>query len=90
MYVDLVFRPPAGQRDPWGAELNARLWELVRMEDETGVSGTGVVADGIEFPDGTAAMKWRGELSSVAFYQGGIKDVLAIHGHGGKTRVRFF
>lgn len=67
----------------------ARLFELVRFEDETGVSGTGVVADGVEFPDGSVALRWRGDLSSTAVYSG-IPDVIAIHGHGGKTRVRFF
>lgn len=68
----------------------SRLFELVRFVDETGVSGTGVVADGVEFPDGTAVMKWRGELTSVAVYAGGIKDVIAIHGHHGASKVRFF
>ena len=31
--------------------MSARLFQVVREADITGVSGTGVVADGVEFPD---------------------------------------
>ncbi len=59
---------------------------LEREEDETGVSGTGTVADGVIFPNGTVAMCWRGELSSMVFYTS-IAHVEKIHGHNGKTKV---
>jgi hypothetical protein len=65
-----------------------RLFMLERLEDETGVSGTGSVAEGVEFYDGTVAMRWRTSIGSTAFY-GSIQDVEAIHGHGGRTVVRW-
>jgi hypothetical protein len=59
---------------------------LNRLEDETGISGTGVIADGVEFSDGTAVLRWRTKHSSTAIYAS-MDDLLAIHGHGGKTIV---
>ena len=63
-----------------------KVFNLVRDEDETGVSGVGIVAEGIIFHDGTVAMSWRTETSSLGIYSR-IEDVEHIHGHNGKTRV---
>jgi len=63
-----------------------KVFYLVRDEDETGVSGTGTVAEGIIFHDGQVAMSWKTEISSMGLYSS-IRDVEYIHGHGGKTRV---
>jgi hypothetical protein len=60
---------------------------LVRHEDVSGVSGTGVVAEGTEFSDKTVALRWKSSRSSLVFWPGGIDDVNAVHGHDGKTRV---
>lgn len=66
----------------------ARMFELHRDIDETGVSGTGVVAEGIEFTGGTVALRWLSDWpTSVVFHDKGIEAVKAVHGHGGKTRV---
>lgn len=65
-----------------------RLFILDRHEDTTGVSGTGPVAEGVEFEDGSVAMRWRTGTASTSFYQS-ITDVAQIHGHGGKTEVRW-
>ena len=35
-----------------------RIFSLVRHEDVSGVSGTGRVADGVEFNDGTVVLRW--------------------------------
>ena len=48
---------------------DARLFKMVRNADETGVSGTGVVADGIEFPNGMVAVCWRSKTPSVNVYR---------------------
>lgn len=64
----------------------ARRFELHRDEDESGVSGTGLVASGVCWQDGTAALRWHTEYSSTAVYVS-MADVRAIHGHGGKTRI---
>lgn len=67
-----------------------RTFVLDRVEDETGVSGTGVVAWGVEFPDGVVAMRWAtGWPSSVCFYERGLEAVEKIHGHNGRTRIVF-
>ena len=65
-----------------------RQFELERLEDETGISGTGAVAEGVEFYDGTVALRWRTSTASTAFYDS-VADVETIHGHGGKTVIRF-
>lgn len=64
-----------------------KRFELHRDVDETGVSGTGVVAEGIEFSDGTAALRWRTvPFTSTAVYNN-MAELETIHGHGGLTRV---
>jgi hypothetical protein len=68
--------------------MTARMFELHRDHDVSGVSGTGVVAEGIEFSDGTVALRWLSAWpTSVVFNDRGMESVLAIHGHGGATRV---
>lgn len=47
----------------------ARMFKMVRNADETGVSGTGVVLDGIEFPNGMVAVCWRSKTPSVNVYR---------------------
>lgn len=62
---------------------------MERLEDETGISGTGVVAEGIEFSDGRVAIRWlTGEHNSTVIWDR-LASVEAIHGHGGKTRFVF-
>ena len=63
-----------------------RRFKLQRDTDESGVSGTGVVAEGVMFHDGTAALRWKTQFKSTAVY-GSIQDVEAIHGHNGQTKI---
>lgn len=66
----------------------ARMFEMHRDEDVTGVSGSGVVAEGIEFTDGVVALRWLSDWpTSVVFHDRGMEAVAAVHGHGGKTRI---
>jgi hypothetical protein len=65
-----------------------RRFNLFRSVDATGVSGTGVVACGVLFPDGYVAMRWLTETASTCVYDS-IEDVVRIHGHEGKTSVDF-
>lgn len=68
--------------------MTARRFELHRDADVTGVSGTGVVAEGIAFTDGVVALRWRSEWpTSVVFHDRGVDAVKAVHGHGGATRI---
>ena len=61
---------------------------LQRIEDATGVSGTGIVAEGVEFTDGKVAIRWLTHYSSTCFYDS-MKAVEAIHGHHGRTKVEW-
>lgn len=63
-----------------------RRFNLLRSEDASGVSGTGLVASGVQFSDGTCAMRWRTSTSSTSVYAS-IDDVVTIHGHNGATVV---
>lgn len=66
-----------------------RRFRLMRYEDPSGVSGTGIVAHGVEFPDGTAAVYWPGDYASTTVWPGGVEHVQAIHGHNGSTEVQW-
>jgi hypothetical protein len=46
----------------------AKIFVLDRKEDNTGNSGTGIIADGIEFPCGKVVVCWRGPKSSVVIW----------------------
>lgn len=65
-----------------------RMFELYRHRDISGVSGTGVVAEGVQFSDGSVALRWRGANPSTAVWPS-IESVLRIHGHAGATEVRW-
>lgn len=61
---------------------------LVRDTDISGVSGVGIVANGILWPDGQAVIHWTGSAyPTTTPHPGGMESVIAVHGHGGATRV---
>lgn len=65
------------------------LFELVRHDDVSGISGTGVVAEGVVFSDGSVALHWVcGKWPTSGTYPC-MEAVLDVHGHGGKTEVRY-
>lgn len=66
-----------------------RRFKLVRSEDESGVSGTGEVAHGVEFNDGVCVLRWMTKYRSTTFYNS-IFELEKIHGHSGKTVVVWF
>jgi len=80
----------------YGAPFEAtRAFVLFRDLDVTGVSGTGPVADGATFPDGTTVVRWR-DLAGPAAERGvrpttvifpSLAAVEALHGHNGATRL---
>jgi len=65
---------------------NMKVFCLKRTEDESGVSGTGRVAQGFVFDNGKVAVTWLSDHPTVTIYDN-IGEVHAIHGHGGKTEV---
>lgn len=52
----------------------------------SGVSGTGHVADGVEFSDGTVAMRWMGKTPTTTMHEN-MASVQKVHGHDGATRI---
>ena len=63
-----------------------KIFYLKRGDDVSGVSGTGIVADGVVFPDGTTVLRWRTAGGSTGIYDS-LESVEKIHGHNGKTKI---
>lgn len=63
-----------------------RPFLLWRHRDVTGLSGTGVVAWGCEWPDKTVSLRWATEHPSTVYWHC-IDELKAVHGHGGETVV---
>ena len=61
---------------------------LIRVEDLTGVSGTGEVAEGTVFSSGLAVIRWLREPYAMGVYQT-LDDVISVHGHEGRTQLQF-
>ena len=68
-----------------------RRFKMYRYDDVTGMSGVGVIAYGVQFTNPEkVALQWavEGKPSSVAVWDS-IEDVLAIHGHDGRTDIEW-
>jgi len=63
-------------------------FRLIRDEDVSGVSGVGHIADGVEWSSGRVTLQWEGERASLSHWDS-LEDMLACHGHGGRTRVEW-
>lgn len=63
-----------------------RRFYLERKRDVTGISGTGRVAEGVEFEDGTVVIRWAGKAQSTVVWNN-IVDAVKVHGHGNSTIV---
>uniref|UniRef100_UPI001F45F49A hypothetical protein n=1 Tax=Streptomyces sp. NRRL F-5135 TaxID=1463858 RepID=UPI001F45F49A len=64
----------------------SRRFHLQRNHDVTGVSGTGIVAHGVLWPDGTVSVRWAGDRPSTVAWDR-IADAEHVHGHGGHTVI---
>ncbi|MFE9736147.1 hypothetical protein ACFYO9_37475 [Streptomyces sp. NPDC005863] len=64
----------------------SRRFHLQRDHDVTGVSGTGRVAEGTLWSDGTASVRWLGDRPSTVAWDN-IADAEHVHGHGGHTHI---
>lgn len=71
------------------------IFKLVRRIDSSGISGLGVVADGVEFPDGHVVVRWRAgspqpgvKPTTVIFSD--IAACISLHGHGADTWIEFY
>lgn len=50
--------------------------------------GAGIVAEGVVFSDGTAAVRWLSENASTVMWSN-IKDAMKVHGHDGETQINW-
>ena len=68
-----------------------KMFLLDRRVDHSGLSGVGVVATGVVFPDGLTVARWRGHGSGVEQLEifGTPDQLLAVHGHAGGTTIRW-
>lgn len=64
-----------------------KFW-LQRDEDISGTSGTGIVAEGIIFKNGKCVLSWLTDISSICIYND-IKQLEKIHGHEGRTKIKY-
>jgi len=66
-----------------------KLYEMIRDEDVSGVSGTGPVGEIVEFENGWVAVSFYGftaDVPNVIVYSK-LSDADKIHGHAGRTRL---
>ena len=71
---------------PLNTRSKARRFYLERTEDASGVSGTGIVAEGVEFTSGMVALTWLSPHRCVNIYESS-KTVIELHGHEGRTNI---
>ena len=65
-----------------------KTFVLNRKRDKMGVSGTGVIAEGVLSTTGKVALFWLTAKRSVAIYDS-IGDMMDIHGHNGDTQIEW-
>ena len=65
-----------------------RRFRFNRVEDETGLSGTGHVAYGVVFNNGLCALTWNSMHRCVNVYTS-YAEMMAVHGHNGKTEIEW-
>ena len=61
---------------------------LKRHEDVSGISGLGLVAWGVEWPDGSVTLRWNSDTPSTVVWDS-VEAVQHIHGHAGATSVNW-
>lgn len=75
--VELLFHQPP------------ETFRLMRVQDFSGVSGVGHVANGYLWQDDLVVLAWLGPWPTFGVHLRGMRSVLAIHGHEGATRAEF-
>ncbi|MET7276822.1 hypothetical protein ABZS29_01220 [Kribbella sp. NPDC005582] len=66
----------------------ARLFRLVRHADASGLRGTGTLAEGVEWSDGSVALRWRGPWPSTSTWDR-VEALLAVHATDGRTLLHW-
>lgn len=87
------------EHPPKTPDTEMRRFRLLRHEDESGTSGTGYVAEGVVFTDGSVMLHWFNSdnddvdttKDGFSFKPGpdGVEDTIEVHGHGGRTEIEW-
>lgn len=67
--------------------MTTRRFELHRDIDLSGISGTGLIAEGVLFSDGAVTLRWLSTYPTTANHDRGMASIEHVHGHCGATRV---
>jgi hypothetical protein len=65
-----------------------RRFHFVRTDDVSGISGTGVVGEGVELSNGKVVHSWISNMGTVSVYDN-MKTFVAVHGHEGKGSIEW-
>ncbi|MEW6584798.1 MAG: hypothetical protein AB1442_04200 [Nitrospirota bacterium] len=65
-----------------------RRFELIRHEDQTGISGVGKIAEGVKFSTGKCVIAWITAIPSITVYDS-VDQIITVHGHDGTTELRW-
>ena len=63
-----------------------RIFRVVRDEDVSGVSGTGVIAEGVLFSNGKVVVNWI-SMHKILEVVDSVAEWEAVHGHEGRTKI---
>lgn len=65
-----------------------RRFYFKRTTDDSGISGTGRVAAGVQWPSGKVSVEWLSEVSSHEEHNN-IEECIQVHSHGGHTVIEW-
>lgn len=68
--------------------IRARRFYLYRMTDLSGMSGVGVVAEGVAFAGGQVVLSWLKAPYSLGVYAS-VEAMREVHGHEGRTTIQW-
>jgi hypothetical protein len=65
-----------------------RRFLVIRNQEVSDIPNSDVIAEGTVFSDGMSVIRWLREPCSMSVFNT-VDDVLAVHGHEGKTQLQF-
>lgn len=74
--------------DLTSVKAQTRRFYMERLVDVSGISGTGIVAVGVEFPSGFCVLEWQTETATIEFSPS-IDNIITVHGHNGNTKIYY-
>lgn len=65
-----------------------KTFRLVRTQDISGVSGVGIVAQGVEWYNGRVTIAWLGSFPTIE-HADNLHQIEELHGHDGSTKIEW-